>query len=130
LEDAVPNLPLLSILVVLIAVFYATFSCIPIMNSRGDEALAGVVKGMPVSLKTRRLLLFTNYLPLCAFLASFTLVAGLGIIELARTMEEPRIQAIGYMAAIVCISGAVVFVGLGGAWCLHIWSVLRETKRD
>jgi hypothetical protein len=130
LEDAVPNLSLLSILVVLIAVFYAAFSCIPIMNSRGDEALAGVVKGIPVSLKTRQLLLFTNYLPLCAFIASFILVAGLGFIELARTMEDPRIQAIGYMAAIMCIAGAVVVGGLGGAWCLHVWSVLRETKRD
>jgi hypothetical protein len=130
LEDAVPNLSLLSILVVLIAVFYAAFSGISIMNSRGDEALAGVVKGVPVSLKTRQLLLFTNYMPLCAFIACFSFVVGLGVIELARTMEDPRIQAIGYMGAIMCIAGAVVVGVLGGAWCLHIWSVLRDPKRD
>jgi lysylphosphatidylglycerol synthetase-like protein (DUF2156 family) len=130
LENAVPNLSLLSILVVIIAVFYASFSVVPIINNRGDEALSGVVKGVPVSLKTRRLMLFTHYLPLCAFLASFVLVAGLGLMEFARTMEEPRTQAVGCMAAIICIAGAVVWVGLGGAWFLHTWSVLRTIKRE
>ena len=122
------NLSLLSILVVLIGVVYATFSGISIMNSRGDEALSGVVTGVPVSLKTRRLLLFTNYMPQCAFLATFVLVAGLGIMEFARTVEEPRTQAIGYMVATMCIAVAASIGGLGSAWCLHVWSVLRQAE--
>jgi len=125
-----PNLSLLSILAVIIAVFYASYSVTPIMYNRGDEALSGVVKGVCVSVETRRLMLFTNYMPLCAFVAAFDLVAGLGIFELARGLEEPRVQAVGYMAAVICISGAMVFIGLGGAWFLHTWAVLRQAEAD
>jgi len=120
--------PLLTIVVVIILVFYTSQATVPIINKRGDEALSGVVRGVPVSLRTRQLMLFTHYMPLCVFLATYVLVAGIGLFGLARAAEDEIARAVGYMGAVMCFSGSVVWIGLGGAWFLHTWAELRQAK--
>jgi hypothetical protein len=108
---------------------WSCLSNIRLINDRGDEALSGIVKGVPVSAKTRRLILFTHYLPLAAFTAGYLFVVGLGVLELARGVVDVRVATIGYMGATLCISGGVVWIGLGAAWVLHVLSALREISR-
>jgi hypothetical protein len=123
------SITLLSILAVITAVFLGAIWVSTVINDRGDEILSGVVKGIPVSTKTRWLMLFTQFLTFYLFLVGFLVVTGLGILELARGVEEPGVRIVGYMCASLCASGAVLWILLGTSWFTHHLSVLRQTTR-
>ncbi|MBT8467156.1 MAG: hypothetical protein KJN97_00295 [Deltaproteobacteria bacterium] len=123
-----PNTSLLWILGLFFVVFYFVYTCVPIVNARGDVALQGVMDGVPLSLKTRRLILFTHYIPLSAFMAAFNLVASFGFLELARGADGHRVAALGYMVAIMGASNAVVWIGLSGAWVLHTLKAFQQAE--
>ena len=123
-----PYTPLLWVIGLFIAGFCFSFALIPIINKRGDQALLGVIDGVPISLKTRRLLLLTHYIPLCSFIASFDLVLGLGLFQLARRLEDPEIAALAYMGAVMGGSGAVVWTGLAATWVYHTLQAIRQAE--
>lgn len=120
---------LLSIMVLIVATFYSVLAVTPLLLDRLDGALSGTVKGIPVSLPTRRLLLITQVVPLCAFICGFLLVIGLGVLELARGAEEPRVKIVGSMAASLAFVGALAYLGMGSVWTFHVWSELRKGTR-
>jgi len=117
---------LLSILAITIVVFYNSMWVNKVINDRGDEILCGVVKGVSLSAKYRRLLLFTNWLPYTAFLIAILLVTGLGILEIARAVEEPRITLLGQMCALLCVTGAVFWSVLGSFLFTNMLSAIRS----
>jgi hypothetical protein len=120
---------LLSIMVMVVVTFYSALAVTPLLLDRLDSALSGIVKGMPVSIQTRRLLLVTQVVPLCAFICGFLLVVGLGVLELARAAEEPRVKVVGSMAASLAFIGALAYFGMGGVWWFHVSSAMRKTTR-
>lgn len=120
---------LLSIMVLVVATFHSALAATPILLDRLDGALSGIVKAIPVSTQTRRLLLVTQVVPLCAFICGFLLVVGLGVLELSRGAEEPRVKIVGTMAASLAFIGALAYLGMGGVWWFHVWSELRKTSR-
>ena len=103
---------------------------VPLANARGDLALRGVQDGLPLSMKTRRLILFTHYIPLAVFWGAFTMVAAFGFIELARSSDNPRVAPIGYMAAVMGGSNTLVWFGLAGVWVLHTLKELGQAERN
>lgn len=120
---------LLSIMVMIVVTFYSALVVTPLLLDRFDAALSGSVKGMPMSIQTRRLLLVTQAVPICAFICGFLLVVGLGVLELARTAEEPRVKVVGSMAASLAFIGALAYFGMGGVWWFHVSSAMRKTTR-
>ena len=60
------NLPLLSILAIMLTNYFGTMSVVRMINDRNDEILSGFVKGSAVSTRDRQLMLFTNWLPYIA----------------------------------------------------------------
>ncbi|NNE19212.1 MAG: hypothetical protein HKN10_12130 [Myxococcales bacterium] len=120
---------LLSIMVMVVVTFYSAMTVTPILLDRLDGALSGIVKGMPVPLRTRRLLLVTQAVPLFAFICGFLLVVGLGVLELARAAEEPRVKVVGSMAASLAFIGAVAYLGMGSVWWFHVSSEMRKDNR-
>ena len=121
---------LLSILAVIIAVYFGGMWVTKITNERGDEILCGIVKGVPASTKQRWLMLFNTWMPNVVFLIAFLLVIGLGVLQIARGAEEPGVKIVGYMGATLCAGGAVFWFAMGISWFLYYSSVLRETKGD
>jgi hypothetical protein len=97
-------------------------------NDRIDEILSGVVKGIPVPVSQRRLLLFTSWLPYVAFLTAWLLVLGLGIVESARWVEAPEVRLICYMCAMVLFGGAIFTVVLGSLLFANMLSVIRKAS--
>jgi hypothetical protein len=116
-------------MVLVVATFHSALAATPILLDRLDGALSGIVKAIPVSTQTRRLLLVTQVVPLCAFICGFLLVVGLGVLELSRGAEEPRVKIVGTMAASLAFIGALAYLGMGGVWWFHVWSELRKTSR-
>ncbi|NNE20397.1 MAG: hypothetical protein HKN10_18175 [Myxococcales bacterium] len=121
---------LLSILVVVIVTFFGSYWVNKMINERGDEILSGVVSGIPQTAKTRWLMLFTQWLPYTVFFIAFLLVVGVGFLEVAREIEHPRVELVGYMCATLCMGGAAFWSILGFFLFAHMLSVLRTDARS
>jgi hypothetical protein len=129
LEDAVPNLNLLSILALMMVFYYGVMWVTKIVNERGDEILYGVVKGVPVSTKNRWTMLVANWFPWVVFLIAFIGVMTVGILEIAQAAEAPRVRFFGYMCVTLCAGGAVFWLALGYVLFRNMVSTLRDTTR-
>ena len=121
---------LLSILVTVIVTFFGSYWVNSVINDRGDEILSGVVKGIPVSTRTRWLMLYTQWLPYTAFFIVFLSVIGLGFLEVGREIEHPRIKLVGYMCATMCAGGAAFWGILGSFLFANMFSAIREATRS
>jgi len=128
MENAMPDTSLLWILGLFFFLFYVAMHFVPIANARGEVALQGVLDGVPLSLATRKMILFTHYLPLASFFAVFTAVACFGFIELARGADDQRVATIGYMVAVVCGSSTLVWTVLQTVWGPHIYRAIRQAE--
>jgi hypothetical protein len=118
------------ILVVTISVYFIAMWVTKMTNDRGDEILHGVVKGVPASTKDRWLMLFTQWLPYAVFLTAFLLIAAVGNVQIARTVEDPRVQLLGYMCGGFLAMGGLFWLLLGcGFVFLNMVSTLRQTTR-
>jgi len=62
-----PDLSLVAILAITIATIFVVYYGIKMTNRRADEAMAGVQRGLPISLSTRWLILFTHAVELTRF---------------------------------------------------------------
>ena len=108
------------------------FSCMwvtKMITGRGDDILSGIIKGVPVSTKDRRLMLFTDWLSWVALQIALLVILAFSLLELARGAEEPRVGLIGYMCAILCAFGATFWLILGSVLFANMMSVLRKTTR-
>lgn len=122
-----PNPTLLSILAVMIAVFFGGMWLSRMINERGDEILFGVVNGIPASSKDRWLMLITNWLPYTVFLIVFLLIMALGVLELARGAEEPRVRLVGYICATAAAGAALFWSVLGSFLFANMLSAVRNS---
>ena len=118
-----PDLSLVAILAITIATGFVSFYCIKMANKRADESLEVVQRGLPISLNTRWLILFTHYVALAAFLAGLLAVVSVG---LAQGAESPFARTVGHMSAILSGGGVVVILAHSTMWVFHMWAVLRR----
>jgi len=121
---------LFSILGTVIVTFFGSYWVNKTINDRGDQILSGVVEGLPVSAKTRWLMLFTQWLPYTAFFIVFLLVVGIGFIEVGHGVEHPRVRLVAYMCATMCVGGATFWGVLGSFLFTNMLSVVREADRE
>lgn len=97
-------------------------------NARADEILSGVVNGIPATKKTRTLMLYTQYLPYAAFGDAFVAIMALGVLEIARGVDDPRVAAIGYICATFFGTSALFIAVLVPFLFLNIRAALRQTR--
>ena len=81
------DLPLLSILATMIAVYAVAMRVSKFSSERYDEILCGIAKGNPMSLRHRWMMLLTNWLPWAFFLVDWLIVMCLGFVQLSRGAE-------------------------------------------
>ena len=119
------------VLVVTIAAYVIAMWVTTVTNRRSDEILYGVVDGVPASTKDRWLLLFTQWLPYAVFLIAFLLICAVGNIQIARCVDDPRVQLLGYMCAGFLAMGGFFWLLLGCGFVFpHMFSALRRSVRD
>jgi hypothetical protein len=124
-----PNLTLLSILAVTMTGYFSCMWVTKMISQRGDDILSGIIKGVPVSTKDRRLMLFTDWLSWVALQIALLVILGLSLLEMARGAEEPSVELIGFMCATLCAFGATFWSILGSVLFANMMSVLRKTTR-
>ncbi len=120
---------LLSMLALTVFVYFGGMWVSEVINDRNDEIVTGVINGTPISMKYRRLMLFTKWLPYATFLVVFLIVASLGVLELARGADDDRIRIVGYACTMLMLGGAAFWSILGVFVFAHMWSVLRDSTR-
>ena len=122
--------PLLWITITTTSSFFVTYWAIRMANKRGDEALLGVLRGQPISTRTRWMILITHYTGLGAFLVAYLTVITFVLLELARSAVEPRVATIGYMAVLLWTGGIVFLLATAAAWVYHASTFIRQTGRE
>jgi len=119
------------VLAVTIATYLIAMWVTKMTNDRGDEILYGLVKGVPTSIKDRWLMLFTQWLPYAVFLVAFLWITAVGNIQIARSVDDPRVQLLGYMCAGFLAMGGLFWLLLGcGFMFLNMVSALRQVGRE
>ncbi|MEM7436609.1 MAG: hypothetical protein AAF436_15740 [Myxococcota bacterium] len=126
MQEAAPVI----VIALMVVIFSVSYASIVMINKRGDEAVQGIVRGEPISLRTRRMVLLTHYLPLASFLAGFLFIMSAGLFAVGKQFSGGPAGAVAYMGAVLCATGAVTWIALGGAWVVHTLVVLREAERD
>jgi hypothetical protein len=107
---------------------FVTYWAIRMANKRGDEALLGVLRGVPISTRTRWMILTTHYTGLAAFIVAFLTVTTFVLRELARNADEPAVATIGYMAVVLWGGSAVYCLATAAAWVYHASTVIRRAE--
>ncbi|MBT8467158.1 MAG: hypothetical protein KJN97_00305 [Deltaproteobacteria bacterium] len=125
-----PDLHLVSILAVDISGFIVAYHCCVVFMNRGDEGLAGVVKGIPISQRTRWLILLIHYMPYGAFCGGWLVIISFGLVGLARGAEDPFVRSVGYMSAVLFATGAAVLITSAPMWLYHVRAETRRARVD
>lgn len=99
-------------------------------HRRGDALANGLIDGVPMSTKHRWLVLFNNWLPNAAGLATFSFAVGLTLVAVAREVNDPFIGFIAYLCAIGFGMGFLFWLILGASWFVYYLSLLRQTEAD
>ena len=122
---------MLSLLAVFIGSYTAVMWVIKITVKRGDEVQTGIVRGLRVSAKYRRLMLITQWFPYTAFIIAFLFTMAAGFFQFAREFGDPGVKVVGYMCAMIFAAGAVFNLVLASFLLTHLLSVLRaEANRS
>jgi hypothetical protein len=121
---------MLGLLAVFIAAYTGVMWVIRITVKRGDEIQTGVVRGLRVSAKYRRLMLITQWFPYTAFIIVFLFTTAAGTFHFARQYGDRGVEIVGYMCALVLGGGGVFIIVLASFLLAHFLSTLREESRS
>lgn len=95
----------------MLALFMAAYAIlmwvVRMTNERGDEIVAGVIKGIATPRRTRSLNLYTQYLAYCVFGMAYLVVVSFGLLEMTRGVENDGVKLVGYMCTTLLLSAAV-----------------------
>lgn len=114
------------ILLLFLASNFVTVYMATHLHFRSDALTTGVLRGVTISLKERRMILFQEWLPLISVIAGLDLILALGFAEIAAAVDE----SIAMIAWLACgVAGfAAVFIAVQGIIFFSSWlSVLRDS---
>jgi len=114
------------ILLLFLASNFVTVYMATHLHFRSDALTTGVLRGVTISLKERRMILFQEWLPLISVIAGLDLILALGFAEIAAAVDE----TIAMLAWLACgVAGfAAVFIAVQGIIFFSSWlSVLRDS---
>lgn len=116
-----------SILIASYAVFFFGDRWI---HERGEAVASGVLRGIPIPMKQRWLMLFNTWLPNTMGMIFFTLIMSLVFISIARNINDPFLANVTYMCAVFTSLACAFWLVLGTSWFFYYVSVLRESTRS
>jgi ABC-type enterochelin transport system permease subunit len=106
-------------------VYYSTAK----FNDRGHEILTGVIAGVPISTRYRRLLLWVTWLPQVAAAVVGEIIFAAFFVVLARQAGDADVRTLAYLCACAAGSGGVFSLVLGIPYAKLLVSASRETER-
>ena len=90
-------------------VYYSTSK----YNSRGHEIVTGVVAGVPISTRYRKLLLWVTWLPQVAAAVVGEIIFAAMFVVLARQAANADVRTLAYLCAVAAGSGGAFSLILG-----------------
>jgi len=124
----------LTTIILMLAVFvFASLAAIFFlgrMHKRCDNILTGVVDGVPVSLRSRWLYLWHDYLGVSFALTFLLGVMAAGFVSVSEAVGDSSARNLAYLCAAVSGWGFVFNLVLGFLWVANLVSVLRQAEAD
>ena len=112
----------------------ATLTCVFIGKIAADKSLeiiTGVVKGVPVSPRTREGMLWNMWLPLHSFNIALPVFVILAQLQMASYVTEADLKLVAYfLAFIAAMAVATTLVPLPAALFAHRRKVRRDEQRQ
>ena len=118
------------ILVLVILVFFAALGGAKWLHNLAEIVILGQSGGIPVSTRHRRLMLHANWFSWVGYVVALQVIAALAFIGLAENVGDPNVATFAYICAWFAGIAAVAFAVFGGAWLIHMLSVLRQAEAD
>lgn len=100
------------------------------MQGFADTIDTGVLRGVPVSTKYRRLLLGTSWMQCVGLGLGFQSIFSVGYLTLAGMASAPEVRMFAQMYVFFSVVGVVSWASIAAFWYFRLTSALRETKRD
>ena len=97
-------------------------------NARGHEILTGIVGGVPISPRYRRVLMWVTWLPQVAgAIVGFTIFAAMFVV-LARQAGDADVRTLAYLCAYAAAVGGLFSLILGIPYANLLASAVREAE--
>lgn len=115
------------ILLLFLASNFVTVYMATHLHFRSDALTTGVLRGVTISLKERRMILFQEWLPLISVIAGLDLILALGFAEIAAAVDE-SIAMLAWLACGVAGFAAVFIAVQGTVYLVYVRSILRQAE--
>jgi len=116
----------------IVATFFVALPCFmyisKMTNDVGAEILAGVIRGNPVSTKSRWLMLYQIYVSYVLAAMTCGAVLSLASLRIADHVDDADIKRLAYVAAMLGALASISWLLNGLSWFLHYRSVLRQAE--
>jgi len=117
------------ILSLLLAGVFVTIYMATHLHRRSDALTTGTLRGVAISPKERRMILFQEWLPLISAISGLDLILAVGFVEIAAMVDE-SIVILAWLAAGLSGFGAVFMTVQGTVFFTSWLSILRDADAD
>jgi hypothetical protein len=118
----------------IIANFLPLFFCFhyisKLANDVGADIETGVLRGIPVSIEYRRIMLYAIWVGYGLGAVTCGIFAAILNIRIAAYVDDGDIKAVAYVAAVIGGVGAVAYTANGVLSLIHYRSTLRQAEAD
>jgi len=99
-------------------------------HNRLETITTGLVRGAPVSVQHRQLLLHTSWLESVAAQVGFLSIMAIAWMLLGRNASTEEIRLLAYLCSFYVGIAAVGWIALAPFWYVRLRTVLRQAEAD
>jgi hypothetical protein len=119
----------LILLLLLAGVFVTTYVVIH-LHRRSDALTTGMLGGVAISPKERRMILVQEWLPLASAISGLDLILALSLMEIAANVVDESVMLLAWLSAGLSGFGAVFMTVQGSVFFAGWLSILRDADAD
>jgi hypothetical protein len=101
-----------------------------VIHLRSDAITTGIVRGVPISIKERWMILFHDWMPAAFGIAVFGVLLALGQLEIARQVNDEGIRLLACLSAGLAGFTSAFWLILGISYFTNCVLSLREAGRS
>ncbi len=118
------------ILALLIATTFVSFYAAKCTHIRSEGVTTGILRGVPISIKERWMILVQEWLPMASGNALFDLIVAVGLMEIGGNVVDVEIKVLAWLSAVLAGFGCISWVVQGSLFFTSWLSRLRQAEAD
>jgi predicted secreted protein len=99
-----------------------------VLRDRGEAVLTGVIRGVPVPIEARRVLLHTLWMRAASGQVAIHFILTVMWLLLGRNASSEEVKVLCYLFVFLGATGVFFSILEGVSWYRHLQSVLREAE--